>query len=771
MISTPKTDSYFPLIRFLVMPPGSWGGAKQPWVILNQPQRYGFDFLKPYGYELQNLERCALPAIGRAEFIYRYGNMTATGKNAIKTVPAALDLTGYHVRIQAAPYVNPKDGALTWRTVFLGTVDSFADSPWTGAETAGDRTYFCTDLLYRTARWPLDKHALYQGNTLYAHASVNPGYNYKIAGFFRRLMGNKGASTAVCPWGDGTSYQTHAWPGSTGSLLWSDDEVIDHALASSRAKGEPIFKLNNRGLLQGNSYAWPIGEGEKCWDLLTRILSRQRGRGEAFLDWADDPCPSNSFADIQPLITIKPQNKNDIVYTVPSTGGTTTITQAATQGTAIDVDLQGDHRYVNDSLQLITNDSSGVDYLETRGEQIEVLVTLSGKDGTLEKRWSDADETTFKAISSSVWWQRTSTRWRHVYQRWSLPAGWDLKVGDGNGGAKTSCHYACLANGSIVTRDLDGTLSTPSPLQYVPAASPLTIKIGCDIPIYEGYNYAAAPPVRYDGAADYLTNPRNPAMILVLTDTTNLYLNAGEYLGIGMQVDDFGVLIQYGPDQAAGTRFWSGAGSPVGGSWGIDRLALATSITLGNRVRMSSANLNVNDSGNPFTDITAGRKLYVNVPGACLWLAHPSAIWEHNVLAAVDKAAPAKRNAAGGSGSTPGLLRDDRDALAVTHAYAWAWYGTKRTSASWALNDCGLLPWFLGDPDGGSSIRSIKYPQIGQLVKTIRAAGTGKLAGAGIIDPATAFSVNTPISRVHYDHVQGVTTWYTDWQDLDTESL
>jgi hypothetical protein len=770
MISLPKTDLYFPLVRFLVMPPGSWGGATQPWVVLNQPQRYGFEYLKPYGYELQSVERVSLPAIGRAEFIYRYGNMTSTGKNLVKTVPAPLDLTGYHVRIQAAPYVDPKEGPLVWRTIFLGTVDSFSDSPWNGAESAGNRTYFCSDLLYRTARWPLDKHGLYQDNTQYIHASGHPGYNYKIAGFFRRLMGNKGTSTVACPWGDGTSYSTHAWPGSTGAQLWGDDEVLNHALASSRAKGEPTFTLKNPGLLQGNTYAWPVSEGEKCWDLLIRILSRQRGRGVSFLDWADDPCSTNNFTDIVPLITMEPQNKDDIIYRKPSGGGNITITQALSQGTAIDVDLQGDHRYVDDSLQLVTNDSSGVDYLETRGEQIEVLVTLSGKDSTLEKRWSDDDEATFLGISSSVFWQRTSTRWRHVFQRWSLPVGWDFKVGDGNGGTKSSCHYACLSTGAIVSRDIAGTL-TPSSTEYVPAASPLTVKIGGDIPIYEGYDYASSSPGRYDGATDYLTNPRNPAMILVLTDVPNLYLNGAEYLGMGLQNDDFGVLIQYPNDQAAGTRFWSGAGSVVGGAFGVDRLVLSASLTLSNRVRMSSSNLNPNDSNNPYTDITAGRKLYINVPGACLWLAHPSAIWEHNVFAATDKAAPAKRNAAGGSGEVPGLLRDDRDALAMSHAFAWAWYGTKRVSASWALKDCGFLPWFTGDPAGGTSRQSIKYPQLGQLVKTVSAAGTSLQKGATTVDPTTSYKVNTPITRVHYNHVNGVTTWFTDWQDLDTESL
>jgi len=192
--------------------------------------------------------------------------------------------------------------------------------------------------------------------------------------------------------------------------------------------GEPIITINpvsrtllakedpiTHKILPGYCFPWGVSEGEKCWDLLTRVLSRQRGRGVAFLDWADDSCSTDNFTDIKPLITIRSQLAPDLVYIKPSDGSTVTVSQATTLNTAIDVDLQGDHRYVGDSLQLITNDSSGVDYLETQGEPIEVLVTLSGKDSTLEKRWSDADETTFKGISSSVWWQRTSTRWRHIF--------------------------------------------------------------------------------------------------------------------------------------------------------------------------------------------------------------------------------------------------------------------------------------------------------------------------------------------------------------------
>jgi hypothetical protein len=758
MITLPQVDTYFPFVRMLVMPPGHWTDDAQPWVILPICTRSNLTGSKEYGYELLNCERACLPEIGRAQFFYRYGlinDKPAAGK-ATALPPPAKDLIGYHVRIQGAEDTGVVGAAPMWRTLFLGTVDSQTDAPWPSSGDAGQRTYHCSDLLYRTARWPLCHHSVYSQGKQYTHCFGHPGYNYSISGYYRRLFGNKGSST-VDPFGDfGTGsapeniagYQTHAQTGAIDSSIWKDLDVVLHALHSSRAKGEPIFTIANSGNLNSNPFCWPVRDGEKCWDLLCRVLARQRGLGVSFLDWDDDLTGDpTSIKNIIPKITVNPQNYNDIFYKTPSSGPAgPTVTIVGASSSAINVDLIGDQRFVDDSLQLTINDSTGLDYLETYGEPIECLVTLTGTDGTLEKRWTDADELAFKALTT--FYNRQSSRWRQVFQRWSLPKNWDFKVGDGDGGSKTTCYFYTTDVGAIAAKTYtDGVAST----------STLSLKIGCDIPIYEGYNYLADAKSRYDKVDDYLCPPRCPPLIL-LRNAANKYANGAEDIGLGMQVDDFGVYVQYGPDAAQGTRYFSGPGGNVGGSgYKSDDLVISIGLTFGHRVRMASSN-----SG--FNETTAGRKLYLYLPGVHLWLAHPSAIWEHNKFTATDQNAPAKRNAAGGAGAVPGIIRDDRDALAVAHAMAWSWYGTRRTSGKWALRDCGLLPDFgILSGDNAAAPARKAYPKIGLVVNEMYASGH--------VSGGTPILLRTPITRIHYDHVQGVTTWFTDWQDLDTENL
>lgn len=743
MITLPDDqDQTWPLIRILVMPQGKWTSG-QTWEVLPQPNRVSVPDSSPNGYELEFCDRVALPEVGQAQFLFHYGDISGD-------TYTPRDLIGYHVRIQGADEPDDDQATPMWRTIYLGTVESQTDNPWPSTYAAGNRTYYCSDLLYRTSKWPLCHHHMYQAGlaNFYVHCFGHPGYNYAINGYFRRLLGNMDTSgSTVDPFGDNPKgYKAHTWAGAATSKTWADVDVLEHALWSSRAAGEPIFTIKNPGNLPADAFPWQVGDGEKCWDLLCRVLSRQRGRGIAFLDWDDDS--SDPLAAISPYINVQPQNYNDITYTKPAAGGSVTVVGGSSS--AIAVDLTGDHRYVDGSLTLTVNNSTGVDYLETQGEPIECLVTLSGQDSTLDQRWTDADAAAFAAISPANFWQRMNTRWRTVFQRWGIPIGWDFKAGDGNGGAKSSCFYITNAAGAIVQQTVGGTFPSPSPL---------TCKIGCDIPIYEGWNYATSTPVRYDGASDYLAPPRNPCLILI-KQGSNLYVNGGEYLGVGMQVDDFGVFVQYGPDQQAGTRLFAGPLSPVAtndqytppGGFSKNDLVISVGLTFGHHVRMSSANINP-ATGSAYTELDAGRKLYVRLNGAHLWLAHPGAIWEHDSLIATDKAMPAKRAAAGGAGAVPGIIRDDRDSLALTHALAWAWYGTKRTSAQWSLRCCGLLPSFeVADTD------PVDYPTLGQIVQSIQASGT-------------ANPVLTPVSRIHYDHTAGRTSWFTDWQDLDTSAL
>lgn len=758
MITLPMRNVEFPYIRIWYMPPGGWTTFPQQWKILPMCRRFNIPSSKDYGYELRFCERVCLPQVGRAEFFYRYGQINDGKSSPDRSTdpPSPADLTGYHIRIQAAEYIDTTTATPQWRTVYLGTVDSYTDSPWPSVDEKGDRTYHCSDLLYRTARWPMVHHSLYQNSVTFLHAWGHPGYNYAVSGYYRRLLGNKG-SVSVDPFGDTAipaqsvvGYICHTQNGDSNATPWSDADVVLHALLSSRAKGEPLFYLKTPGDF-ADAFAWPVREGEKCWDFINRVLSRQRGRGIAYLAWDDDLSGDyTSIIDINPYITTSPQNFSDIFYTKPSGGGKITINGAATRLTAITVDLIGDHRYVDDSLQLTVNDSTGVDYLETYGEQIETLVTLSGTDGTLQKRWLPTDETAFLALTS--YWQRQSSRWRYVFQRWNVPTGWDFNAGDGNNGAsvpKSSCFYYCTDAGAI-SSVIDPT-KPPSP-------SPAMIHISTDIPIYEGYDYAANAKTRYDGSTDSMGPPRLQPLILV-RQAADKYANGAEDLGMGMQVDDFGVLIQYGPDQALGTRFFAGrSNGSVGGTNDPDDMVISVGMTFGQRVRMASSN-------NAATELTSGRRAYLYAPGINLWLAHPGAIWEHSKLTATDLNAPAKRSAAGGAGAVPGIIRDDRDQLVVTHTLAWAWMGTRRISSAWALRDCGLLPDFPIANSTGEHRQA--FPQLGQVVKELYAAGHVPLG----TDTTTPIKPLTPITRIHYDHTRGVTNWVTDWQDLDTENL
>jgi hypothetical protein len=93
------------------------------------------------------------------------------------------------------------------------------------------------------------------------------------------------------------------------------------------------------------------------------------------------------------------------------------------------------------------------------------------------------------------------------------------------------------------------------------------------------------------------------------------------------------------------------------------------------------------------------------------------------------------------------------------HYLSVAWYGplvdligeiqATRRSAQWSLRCCGDIPSST-DYDGGGVI----YPNVGKVVTVLSANGQ-------------RITLNTPVSSVSYDNTTGITTWVTDWQDLD----
>lgn len=800
----PDQDITFPLVRILVMAQGLW--TAQAWEVLPIPPRltragsryYG----RRHGYELDSVENAALPEVGAAVFHFDYGSINGVEYDIDDddSLTTARDLLGYDIRIQLAPAPASLTATAAsafspaWKTVFLGTVIAQDDAPWTADQISqtlvggGRRTYRCADLMWRTQRWPMNRHhaVIQEANTAassanprgFVHAYGHPGYNYAIQGYYRRLFGNRWAgawplsngmsgSTMPDPFGDTPTnlenYVPHTWAGagSTYATVWTDLQAVNHALASSRAYGEPCLSVkagdnggNATAVLTASRRAWEVNEGESCWDFINRILARQRARGLAKLWWSSHSDGSSLGTEtdpsgpIYPFIVIYPQFYDDITFTPP--GGTLQTFYGANPSscnTSVAVDLIGDHRVPDKGIEYTGIETVAVDYLESFGEQIEILVTLSPGDrgtteiGTLSKRWALADETTFRDIEDGKWWARALDRWKNVWQRWSIPPNWNYYVGNGNNETIHNINWYCSDSGVLTLYDLGRTTWTYDPtLRGVP--SPLTSRILSDLPIYEGYNYATNATTRYDEAVDSISPPRLPPLIMV--NYSDVYADACATLGAGMQNDDFGVFVTTANDLTDGTRTF---GPTATSSVGYLNLVITVGLQLSHRVRFATA------SSSYIGPADSPRRKTLYFPGIHLWIADYLAIWSINYLTATNpNNVPPLRGCAGATAEAPGVIRDDRAALMSMHNLAWSWYSVSHRTARWEMRDCGLLPSFTNNDSAGVA-GTVSYPTVGQFVTTVTAA--------------VFFHSNTPITRIVYDATRGITTWFTDWCDLD----
>ena len=171
---------------------------------------------------------------------------------------------------------------------------------------------------------------------------------------------------------------------------------------------------------------------------------------------------------------------------------------------------------------------------------------------------------------------------------------------------------------------------------------------------------------------------------------------------------------------------------------------LTVGLRMPHRVRMAAGNVN------------GKRKKTIELPGVHVWMAHSGAIWDLDPSTrSYGDGSPPLRGASA-SASTAGLLRDDRSTLARQFNMSAMWYGVDQTrfgslhqGAEWALRCCGDIPTST-DYDGGGVV----YPMPGQVVQYLNANGQ-------------RLEINSPCSSIVYDNGSGITTWTTDWQNLD----
>lgn len=740
--------------RFRLLTRPTWagttasGGGWTP-VIMQQPEP------ETSGFILLGYSRALLPQLGTMTLLFRYGQIgqRIIGSNAEAAenqrqgqqwdpsveldIP---DLTDKELRLQTCmPNAEGEDGE--WRTCWWGTCEYQTDEGW-GAATipAGQRTYHCIDAFHRTKRWPLDRHGFVETVAGAVSAPMRGAIGYNVSRETSHAAGNRG--TLGQTWNTdnaGTYALCHTIPGA-GSL-WTDEEVLTHALRAGRPKNAPLWNVTyadgaaGAPVLMESASAWPVEDGDTVWDLVTRIADRSRGRGAIFPDFSE----SDPLGPLNCHLRVYSQLAADFEWVDPVSDTTVSCDGAIADFTSVEVDLIGDHRFVNDSLHLTDAEQYRCDFLESQGEPIEVLVTLGYIDSTLEIGWKAEQEEAFRELDPK---NRTEDKWADVLQLHRLKRSWLGSVGDGNGGTATRCDFRCDKNGAILT-----PTTTPD-------TSPAAITFLDDTPLFLGYDYTSTP-FRYDSAtvAAYGGDPARRGPRYFIRTESEKFLEFKELSeGFSMHRHPDGFHIAAARDSLGFRYFRADTAGNLNSAHHYNKIVVTCAIRLPHRVRMSTGSIE-----------TAKRKKTITHAGLHLWMAHPGAIWDLDSSARnAGQGAPPKRGASA-STSPAGILRDDRSELARLHGICKAWWGvttpgvddfaSMHRGATWSLRCCGDIP-SSEDYDGGGVI----YPTCGQVVTHIKANGQ-------------RIEVNSPVSSFVYDNLAGISTWTSDWMDLDTNRM
>ncbi len=314
------------------------------------------------GYEVMEVERVCLPQIGRAVLRYRVGVIDGklVGEQSAGATPAAWDpasmtslppsLVGREIRIQQVLDPTAEGSDQQWVTVFWGQVEYEEDEGWPGSVLpAGERRYHLTDALARTRKWLIDRHA-YSGGTGTATMRNGPvGYNMQDGDVVR---GNRGTTNVIFR---GVQVREHVNPGA-GST-WTDEDIIEHALAVSRPTGEPSWVVPSSEstdyLNSAAASSIKVDRETSALDVLTKTADWKRGRGVVFLAWEETPSGDTSVEPLRTYLACAPPVIADFSRDVTALGGSTLSWQGATSyGSKIDVDLIGDHRVIDSAFKL-----------------------------------------------------------------------------------------------------------------------------------------------------------------------------------------------------------------------------------------------------------------------------------------------------------------------------------------------------------------------------------------------------------------------------------
>lgn len=223
-------------------------------------------------------------------------------------------------------------------------------------------------------------------------------------------------------------------------IPWTVRDIVEYLLSfhgSTRINNQQVIRDHRWQLSDPNGILEALEQnvqlttiGTKVWTALNQLLAPQRGLG--FFITAKNETPGAPF--ILEVFTFAAQS----VHLIDGTILKANPNQASVN---IAADASG-------SLVIVEDAFPRYHAVRARGDRALYTFTLSFDDGTLEKGWTDDDQTAYEAAASGEASYPTNivdqqeanesvrSKLRNVFRQFQVPRDWNGKSGDGEGGTK-----------------------------------------------------------------------------------------------------------------------------------------------------------------------------------------------------------------------------------------------------------------------------------------------------------------------------------------------
>lgn len=634
----------------------------------------------PY-VEALRATRATAPDLHEANFRFRFGRIKRAGSSAY-AVEGPEDLLDRYVQVRLIPAASPSSSRPSTSTpeqaVWTGIVTEEGMTPH-GSDAGvaqGDQQFRAWGLGHLLDQYAIrDARAMIDGTQ--QQLATAPPINGR-SGWGPGVGGNMSASTGS----DGV----RIYSASSGYTPWTARKYIEYLLQYHQP-ADLTFQLDAPDELL--DYALPLYEveGRTPWQVLEHILPRQRG-----IVWQ---------------VRVDGQDVRLVVDSVfgqaVSAGGS----QIPANRRTTQVDFTDDPRIQQPEIR--ENNAARYDQVIVRGEPIVSCFSVTMSAGTLERMWSDTDESEYASATRAG---RQEDIHRLTYRGYRVPEGWSWESGG---------HTAAPAATESGGVDTDTTRR-----QFSSAKSLLRW-----IPIPEAGETA-------------ITGATRKPFVWGEKDGSKVRLDAGEPDGdlpsIGLQMRDqrLELEIEASPNHLLAKNHLD-ANSLTGDQEvrqaplvDYDTIGLTAAVRLDQRLQYH-AQIRETSAANP-------RTVTIDVPGAEYWYVTPATVaeisdgaeetWEdyvfdHGDLSWIENSA----------------VRDDSDRLAQVAALAKIWYGQARRPVSFTLERLSGRDWL------------------------------GYYVDAAFADAWEIGDVGTCVTQCRWDFEEQTTHWETAYHQLDLRRI